>query len=187
MTETTLEKRRKAAKRNMAQNLKNLRKGWGWNKGLTKETDERLMKTSIVKRGKPMLEETKKKLSIIMKEKYKNPENHPNWKGGRKKHGDGYIQIRLPNHPRANPSGYVLEHIVVWENHHNRPLSREIVIHHINGIRDDNRPENLLAIPKGRHSNQTQFDPYKKRIRELELENRRLHEQVREWPKGVEG
>lgn len=53
------------------------------------------------------------------------------------------MQVRMPIHPRASRSGYVFEHIVVTENQLGRYLAREETIHHINGVRDDNRPENL--------------------------------------------
>lgn len=167
-SEKTKRKMREAALKNRQQALINLSKGWGWNIGLTKETNEGVKRISESRKGQRLSEETKRKLSKKAKKRLKNPQNHPQWKGGRCKHGAGYIQIRSPSHPRSNPKGYVMEHIVVWEQTHRKTLPRSMVIHHINGIKDDNRPKNLVAMPKRKHNNQTQFEPYKKRIRELE-------------------
>lgn len=47
------------------------------------------------------------------------------------------------NHPRADARGYVLEHLVVMEQKLGRPLKAGERVHHLNGIRDDNRSENL--------------------------------------------
>lgn len=84
----------------------------------------------------------------------------------------GYVLVLCPNHPRARKSGYVLEHILVWEKHHKRPLPPDYLVHHLNGIKDDNRPSNLVAMRRSEHTNQT--SPFKKRIRELELEMSQL-------------
>lgn len=51
--------------------------------------------------------------------------------------------VRVPEHPRAGRSAYVFEHILVAEEILGRHLFQEESIHHINGVRDDNRPENL--------------------------------------------
>jgi hypothetical protein len=56
----------------------------------------------------------------------------------------GYILVRAPkHHPRARPDGSLYEHRLVMENHLDRHLERSEVVHHINGVRDDNRIENL--------------------------------------------
>lgn len=65
------------------------------------------------------------------------------WKGGRRKGPGGYMDLRIPDHPRARSNGYVLEHIVVMETILGRALLPEENVHHKNGVKDDNRPENL--------------------------------------------
>lgn len=58
---------------------------------------------------------------------------------------DGYARVRAAGHPRADKSGMVLEHVVVMETTLGRPVDWAAgeSVHHINGVRDDNRPENL--------------------------------------------
>jgi len=56
---------------------------------------------------------------------------------------DGYARIYKPAHPNSWPNGQMLEHIYVMSQIIGRPLLKEENVHHKNGIRDDNRPENL--------------------------------------------
>ena len=70
--------------------------------------------------------------------------NNGNWKGGRVRHHAGYVQVAAPGHPRATAGGgYVFEHILVIEAHLGRYLLLDETVHHLNGVRDDNRLENL--------------------------------------------
>ena len=77
----------------------------------------------------------------------------PNYKGGRIRHGGGYILVYVPDHPCADQYGYVFEHRLVAQETLGRFLHYGEVVHHRNGIRDDNRPSNLEVIPRsGAHT-----------------------------------
>ncbi len=72
-------------------------------------------------------------------------EAHWKWNGGKTKTEKGYIQTLMPNHPHANPKGYVREHIIIAEEILGRPLLDKEEPHHINETKDDNRKENILV------------------------------------------
>lgn len=91
---------------------------------------------------------------------YKNPLRGPQafgWKGGRSKHIDGYIWVRLSAFSEAEqiilrPMAYdyekhLLEHRAVMALDLGRPLQSWEVVHHANGNRADNRIENLELMP----------------------------------------
>ena len=63
----------------------------------------------------------------------------------------GYEQVYMPEHPRADNSGKVYVHIVAAEQKIGRPLKPDEVVHHINGIKNDNRPENLQVMTDHEH------------------------------------
>lgn len=64
------------------------------------------------------------------------------WKGGIRRAG-GYVSIYMPDHPDAGKDGCVREHRLVMEKIVGRRLIKDETVHHRNGVRDDNRPENL--------------------------------------------
>lgn len=64
-------------------------------------------------------------------------------RNGRWPTSDGYIEIKLSGHPMADKQGRVREHRLVMANHLKRSLTEHESVHHKNGVRDDNRIENL--------------------------------------------
>lgn len=74
------------------------------------------------------------------------------WNGGVVIHSRGYRLIHKPEHPFAKGNGYVFEHRLVMEKHIGRYLEPTEIIHHLNGVKDDNRIENLIITNNIEHS-----------------------------------
>ncbi len=94
--------------------------------------------------------------------------------------GKTYLLVKSPlGHPRAN-NGRIFEHILIWEKAHNQPLPDGWVIHHINGNKQDNRSENLKAMPRDKHHPQLWPKFLQSKIRDLEVVNRKLRFTIQE-------
>lgn len=104
--------------------------------------------TSEALKGRKLSEATKKKIGESQK-----GEKNWRWMGGRKYDHNKYIEIYTPNHPNANTSSYVYEHRLVMEKYIGRYLTKEEKVHHINGVKDDNRIENLIITSQSNHRN----------------------------------
>jgi hypothetical protein len=63
--------------------------------------------------------------------------------------------LYLPEHPSKKKDGYVMEHRVVMEKLLGRYLTRDEVVHHLNGKKADNRPNNLKLMLKKVHDRET--------------------------------
>ncbi len=89
--------------------------------------------------------ESQKKRAKIHPNSYLRGEKHQFWNGG-KTHAHGYVLV-LAKHPKADMYGKVREHVLVIEKQLGRYLTKDEKVHHINGIKDDNRLENLQLFP----------------------------------------
>jgi len=81
----------------------------------------------------------------------KNGEQSPYWRGGRTYTADGYVQIRWRENNKLN---VILEHRMIMERWLGRPLAGNEIVHHRNGIKDDNRIENLEIVLRNTHNGQ---------------------------------
>lgn len=63
-----------------------------------------------------------------------------------------YNYAKIKGHPNATKHGYVLHHRIVMENHLDRLLNSNEVVHHINRNKKDNRIENLEVHGKSEHA-----------------------------------
>lgn len=115
---------------------------WSTGKHLSQKTR---LKISLAHRGKKVSKETRDKLREINKNHWCGTKN-PKWKGGQIVSKDGYILILQPSHPRLNKTRYVNKSHLIMEKSLGRYLKPEEVVHHINGIKNDDRLENLMLF-----------------------------------------
>jgi len=74
------------------------------------------------------------------------------WKGGRRGRGDGYVLVYSPDHPCAGRDKAILEHRLIMEQFIGRYLEPWECVHHKNGVKDDNRIENLELMNRETHA-----------------------------------
>ena len=96
--------------------------------------------------GKPVRRQSAGCIACFNKLLDKRGPHNGNWRGGRTRYvsHSGYMYLRVPGHPRGKRNNnFVLEHIFVMEQQLGRYLEKDEHVHHRNGVRTDNRPENL--------------------------------------------
>lgn len=57
-----------------------------------------------------------------------------------------YVYVKQKGHPRSNKDGYVYEHILVAEAMIGRFLADEEIVHHKDGDKRNNEPNNLMIF-----------------------------------------
>lgn len=74
----------------------------------------------------------------------------PNWKGGIT-YSEGYAYVKTPKHPTHKDNSYILRSHLVLEKHMGILLTSNDIVHHINGIKDDDRIDNLQLLSRSQH------------------------------------
>ncbi len=109
---------------------------------------------------------------------HKYGESSAHWRGGKYKDKNGYISQKLvPSdffYSMTRHGGYVSEHRLIMAKSLNRCLLPWEVVHHKNGIKDDNRLENLSLL-SGQGNHNTMLI---KRIKFLEKQVQQLHSEI---------
>ena len=90
------------------------------------------------------------------------------WRSGGQ--DSGYVTIHI------NGQAYP-EHRYVWEQIHG-PLPKRWIVHHLNGIKNLNYPENLVGMPRNKHGIDQLHPAFEKRILSLEKEVKELKDLV---------
>lgn len=84
-----------------------------------------------------------------------HPEHWSFWKGGKIRSKVGYVWVLNYTHPRRNKRcNRIAEHRLVLEAKLGRLLKKGECVHHLNGVKDDNRPENLVLTTAWQHMHQ---------------------------------
>ncbi|WP_328186910.1 HNH endonuclease signature motif containing protein [Marinobacter sp. OP 3.4] len=65
---------------------------------------------------------------------------------------NGYRMLLALGHPDADSKGYIREHRLVAEQKLGRRIREDEIVHHLNGDKLDNRPDNLEIMTRSEHN-----------------------------------
>lgn len=104
----------------------------------------------------------------------------PRWQGGQFVDSQGYVMLLVNNlteeeqvlaEPMQNHAGYIAEHRLIMAKTLGHSLEKKESVHHLNGIKGDNRPENLITVTRHSHGKANATT-----IKQLHTEIKRLQE-----------
>ena len=144
--------------------------------------------------GKRHKDESRRKMADAATGKFLR-ENSSQWKGGRYYSATGYVYVMVDilepvkqKLAREMLEGkknqkYILEHRAEAAAKLGRVILDSEVVHHLNGVKDDNRPENLTVQSRKGHSQEhreteRELRRLRKRVKELEAENSSLRSKL---------
>lgn len=161
--------------------------------GRRKFCSKTCQKKAPIKRhfGRRQSTESRAKLSEKAKGRYLR-ENSSQWKGGRYLTQSGYVGVMIEILPpemqalariMSKKDKYIQEHRIVAAFTAKRPLTPSEVVHHLNGDKSDNRPENLIIVDRKDHSvlhRKVELELFmlRQEIQVLRLENANLKSQL---------
>ena len=109
---------------------------------------------------------------------------------------DGYAYIYAPDHPYNSMNGYVAFHRLVAEEKLGRLILPDEIVHHIDGNKLNNAPENLVVITRAEHMRahkastvyskeflHTEYIIKRKTIQQIADENSCVRQTVMKWLK----
>ena len=136
--------------------------------------------------------ESRQRMKDAMTGRYLGPESHA-WKGGRFHDQNGYLMVatstltgrrrELAEAMATKDSAYVREHRLVMATMLDRPLTPSEIVHHHNGVKDDNQPGNLFLRDQSSHTLEhrtvdRELARLRERVAELEAENAALRSRL---------
>lgn len=78
--------------------------------------------------------------------------------GTKRINSQGYVEIKITHGNGTKSQNYIAEHRKLMEEHINRPLKRNEMVHHVDGNRANNDLENnLLLMTKSQHNKLNHF------------------------------
>lgn len=116
-------------------------------------------------------------------------DKHKNWKGGKFTDSHGYIVIHIKSlfgreydlalamaRPVHGQPRILTEHRLIMAIYLNRPLLSSEIVHHRNGIKDDNRLENLEIVTPSDHRklDVKYYDLWQRALQEIAILKERL-------------